>query len=464
MIIVLPVLSAILGILAFLPANLWFFGFLFLVPLFIFFLKEKLLWRLILGAFIFRFILMLGAVYYTLEPLAWLSSIGIFLGLPISIFIFKKVLKYLQTRQFVSLLVLLPFLWTVFDYLTARYSLLPGYIITTGNIFGSSPFLGLSAIGGLTLLTFFAALVNMLITSIFNFRKSDFRKITVIVIIIIIMLISAWQISNYQIQKNAENYSNLENSFNIASISTNENFNWLSFNKIKDKLTDKDINLIIFPENIFNNAVNNKKVYQDLAKKLNTNLIATFSTIQNTKKYNSSILFDKNGKIIDIYNKNHLTFIGEYWPFGNWHPFFFNWLKKNNPSIKNYAVFNPQSQYYKGEKKILTMKQFNNETILFASLICLEIHYPSDIKKYKKMGAQFIINPTSNRWIYIGTRHFLYLNNNLRKIKATQLKIPIILAGIKDFAGIITPSGEIKFVDFADQNKNYEIFLGKIKY
>lgn len=86
----LPVLSAILGILAFLPFNWWFFGFFFLVPLFIFFLKEERLWQLMLGSFIFRLLLGLGTVYFTLEPLTWIFSIFIFLGLPISVFIIKR--------------------------------------------------------------------------------------------------------------------------------------------------------------------------------------------------------------------------------------------------------------------------------------------------------------------------------------------------------------------------------------
>ena len=164
-----PFLSAILGIIAFLPFNFWPFSFIFLVPLFIFFLKEENFWRLILGVFIFRFIFLLGTVYYTLEPITWTASIFIFLGLPISIHIIKKIINYFSGRAIINylLILLLPFLWTFFDHLTARYSFLPTYIITAGNTLGSSPFLGLAAIGGLIIMTFFGMVISIIYYNIF---------------------------------------------------------------------------------------------------------------------------------------------------------------------------------------------------------------------------------------------------------------------------------------------------------
>ncbi|MEE8131744.1 MAG: nitrilase-related carbon-nitrogen hydrolase [Candidatus Paceibacterota bacterium] len=465
-----PVLSAILGILAFLPIKLWFLGFFFLAPLFVFFLKEEHFWRLIFGAFVFRLIFGLGTVYFTLEPITWLSSVGIFLGLPVVIYFFKRISVWPLVVGHWSLVILLPFLWTFFDHLQAHYSFLPAHIMTAGNIFGSSPFLGLATIGGLTLLTFFAALVNILVAIfIFKIQRLNPKSYVLNSLIIILIIFIGWQISNYQLQKNAENYNNLKNSLKVAIVSVGNKFDWQSFNEVKNKLTDKKIDLVVFPEDAFNNLVNNKKAYQELAKELNINLTATFDTLQqskstNIKKYNSTVLFNGEGKIVDIYNKNRLTFMGEYWPFGNWRPFFLDWIRKADPEIQNYVVFNPQNPYSRGEKKLLTIKQFNNETILFTSLICLEIHYPNDLKKYKKMGAQLIINPTSNRWADLGLNHFLYLTNNLRKIEAVWLKIPIISSGVKDFAGIIAPDGKTNLVSFENENKNYGVFIGEINY
>ena len=446
----LPFLSAILGIIAFLPFNFWPISFIFLVPLFIFFLKEEDFWRLILGAFIFKFIFYLGTVYYTLEPITWIASILIFFGLPISIYFLKLLFNKIKIHRLVNsstaLLISLPFLWTLFDHLTARYSFLPTYIITAGNTLGSSPFIGLAAIGGLILMTFFIASINTLIT-FWKFRVFG-------IFIIIAILIASWQISEITIQKKFTNYRSLKNSLKIAVVSSNRKFS--DIYSLEKELTGKETDLIIFPED---DTFWSLPLTQNLSKKINTNIAATFDTFQNEKRYNSTVLLDKNGEIIDIYNKNRLTFIGEYWPLGDWRPFFFNWLKKTNSQTQDYVVFNPENPYYRGEKKILEIN-----SIKFASLICLETHYPNDLKKYKKMGVKFFINPSSNRWIDLGTRHFLYLNTNLRKILSVWLETPIVASGVEDFAGIITPDGKANLINYDSQDKNYAVFFGEIRY
>ncbi len=463
------------------PANFYPVGFIFLVPFFIFLWREQNFWRLIWGAFVFRLIFGLGTAYFTLEPIMWASSLLIFLGLPVSVFLIKKLTNFLSAKHLIPLsnyplLFSLPFLWTIFDHLEARYSLLPTYIITAGNSLGSSPFLGLAVVGGLTLLSFFAALINVLIATLIfppsgdpplaEKIKTSNPKLSILNLAAIFFLIlGAWQISNYQIKKNSIYYDNLKNSLSVAVVSVNEKFDFSDSGQVKNELAAQKADLIVFPEDVFNEMGGTASLafYRGLSEELNTNLVATFETRQNGQRYNSTVLFNAKGEIAGVYNKNRLTFMGEYWPFKNWRPFFYDWLKKSNPGSENYAIFNPQNAYAKGNKKILTLSQ-KDKIINFASLICLEIHYLRDLKEYKKSGARFIANPTSNRWLSLDTEHFLYLTNNLRKIEAAWLKIPIISSGVKDFAGIITPDGKINFVNYESKDKNYGLLIGEIKY
>ncbi len=367
----LPVLSAILGILAFLPANFYFFGFIFLVPLFIFFLKERKFWRLVIGAFVFRMFFGLGTAYFTLEPIMWGFSILIFLGLPISIFLVKKLTNFLSARYLIPLsnyllLFSLPLLWTFFDHLEARYSLLPTYIITVGNIFGSSPFAGLAGVAGLTLLTFFAALINVFVVFfILKLKTANLKLLVLNCAAIVAVILGAWQISNYQIKKNSDYYDNLKNSLKIAAVSVNEKFDFSQTNQIKSELTAGKFDLIIFPEDMLNETTGEKSLgfYRDLSKELNANLLATFNNSQNKKRYNSTFLFDEKGGIAGVYNKNRLIFMGEYWPFGDWRPFFYDWLKKINPGSENYAIFKPGNSYARGDKKILSFSKENKAII-----------------------------------------------------------------------------------------------------
>lgn len=457
----LPLLSAILGIIAFLPKNLWFFGLFFLSPFFIFLIKENKIYKLLLGTFIFRFALALGTVYYTIEPISWLVSLFIFLGLPLSVFLLKIVLKRLNIQNSAIILFSLPFLWTLFDYLQAQHSLLPTHIITAGNIFGLSPYLGLADFGGLIFLILFSAIVNLLFAAlIINLDKLKIKKIATLSAAIIAIIIAGWQISQIQLQKNKETYAGLKNFLQIASISTNNNFSIADISQIKEKLPKKT-DLLIFPEDIFKENVSAEQyltIFKNMAQETNSNIVATFDTFQNGRKYNSSVLFNKKGEVAEIYNKNYLTFIGEYWPFPSWRPLFLNLVSKNDPKVKNYAIFNPNNSYFKGTPKLFSLDNIN-----FSSAICLEIHYPNYLKQLRNSGANFFINPTSNRWVEpFALKHFLYLENNLRNIESVWLKLPIISSGVNDYAALFTPDGKINFAQIKEEK--YSIFFGEVKF
>jgi apolipoprotein N-acyltransferase len=487
----LPVVSALAGIVVFLPMNFYPAAFVFLIPLFIFFLREEKLWRLVVGALLFRLIFSMGTVYFTLEPILWISSLLIFCGLPLSIFFFKRLIfkfadtecPQIPTSCSCLLLVSLPFLWTFFDLAQAQYSLAPIYIASAGNALGSSPFLGLAALGGFVVLTFFVVLINSLLAIlVLIWRRNPqvawgFRRQVIYVLIaIIVLLFAGWQIASFELRQNAIAYAALPNSINIAAISTNGTLAVDQLAQLTQELAGQQLDLIIFPEDILNQHVgrptsymlgnSSTAVFQDLAKELSTNVLASYDTLQGTTstlKYGSTILFDQQGSIAGIHNKNRLTFAGEYWPFGNWHPSFYDWLKTRNPSIGTYAIFDQKNADTPGEQNLLSLALGEN-TVSFAAPICLEIHYPTDLAAYRTQGARFIINPSSNRWIGGGLSHFLYLTTNVKKIESVALQLPIISSGVDDFAGIILPNGQSQMLPYQTTGKTYNVFFGTVRY
>lgn len=495
-------LSVILGILAFPLFGIYHLGLIFLVPFFIFLIREKNLFKLLWGTFIFKFFLSLGVAFFIFEPLIFFFSILVFLILPLSIFFLRK---FIIQRRF--LLAAIPFLWILTEHLQARFSFLPIYIMMPGNIFGSSPFLGLAGVGGLTSLTFFAILVNSLITIVilrFQSSRSEYpRKYAVLggsIFLIFILIFGVYLISQTKLQRNKIIYQKLPVKTKIALLSSSEKFdkefnafknNILSAEEktkaeiiinnilkpIKSELVDKQIDLLILPEDMIDieswkdvdEEARNKfgienagillKVYRRLAQELNINLVATLTTIQNGKRYNSTILFNRQGKLADIYNKFNLTIMGEYWPFGDWRPFYYKFIEKDLLEAgQGRAIFDREYAYQRGQEKTL-----QTENLIFGSAICSEAQYPWQMKDLKKIGAKFISHTATNRWAMSGLKNFRELTNNLRKIEAVWLQLPILINGREEMAGLITPDGKIDSVNFENGNKNFGIFTGEIK-
>ena len=503
----LPILSAILGILAFPPLGVYPLGFIFLIPLFIFFIKENNFLKLLWGVFLFRIILGTGLFYFIFEPLVFILSILVFLGLPLSFFLLRRFIRKIKPTiastqsEVACLLIALPFLWVFWDFFEAKYSFLPTFLMTAGNIFGSSPFLGLAAIGGLIGLAFFTAAINCLISFlILNFRKSELKISAISVLFIIFVISGGYSISKSEFQKNTSIYQTFPNKLKIALISSANNFdqefnffkhNVLSpeekiiaetlmekkTNLIKNELGGEKIDLMILPEDLISIeswqdidieaknkfGIENSGVligaYRKLALGLNTNLAATLTTVQNNKRYNSTILFNRRGELADIYNKFNLTIVGEYWPFGDWRPFYYKFIKNDLLEAgQGRAIFNKEYTYQRGQEKTLQV-----ENLVFGSAICSEIQYPWQIKKLKKMGAKFISHTATNRWATLGLKNLRELTNNLRKIEAVWLQTPILINGREEMAGIITPDGKMDLVNFENDHKNFGIFIGEVK-
>src|SRR3989344_6718863 len=130
----LPIISALIFYLVFPPINVYPLAFLALAPFFIFLSLEKSFWKLVFGAFIFRFIYGYVLSYYIFDPVLYSQSIFIFLGLPVSIYFLRKADARLTNFFAVG------FLYLLFDYWEAQYTLIPSFVVQIGNALGLSPF------------------------------------------------------------------------------------------------------------------------------------------------------------------------------------------------------------------------------------------------------------------------------------------------------------------------------------
>jgi len=423
-----PILSAVLTILAF---NTSWYAIIFvsLVPLFLFFNQEKNFWRLLFGAALFRLIFALGSVYFVIDPVLYLLSILIFLGLPVFYYLISKYFS-LELANYS-----LPILWTIWDYLEAQYTLLPMTLMMSGIPLADSAFLGLARFGGIIGLTFFVAFLNTLIVVLILKRHKEkmlFFLTTGLLGILIISVLLSVQFLKF----NQKKYFSKKNFIEIELLSAKEIKSVPDYSLAVLSVSSR-ANLLVVAENFYKSSLDNYEeiidFYKKIAKKLKVNISAISIRKENGKVYKSNLIFSASGKVLDSYDKNYLTITSEYWPFGDWRPRYFDFVRKVSP---NRAIFDQNYQHTSGRPKILGTDKFS-----FASLICGEFHYPGYLNKLNQLRPDFLIHNSNNDWINFGLNQYLRLTNNLRTIEAVYLQKPILVNGIKDYAGIFYPDG-----------------------
>lgn len=424
------ILSAFLTIIAFNTGFYWLI-FISLAPLFLF-LAEVRDWKeLLLGTFLFRLIFALGTMYFVVDPFLFGTSLLFYMAFPISIILIRRFFG----ERFLPWL-LAP-LWVVWDYLEAQYTALPMTIAMVGNVLGNSSFLGLSRFGGIIALTLFVATVNLFAALTWKYRKNK-KTAYRFFAAAMILLASGWLISQDIIRKNGEDYMRLPNSTLITLVSTRSARPGLD-NFINLLSLPKSSSMVVLPETLyrsnFQNAEKVRSHYEKAALALKTDILATLSYPDGNKIYKNSLLFSSDGKVVSEYKKNVLTITSEYWPFGSWKPFYFNELYYP-PEERDKAVFNPKYQYGSGKPSLM-----KNDNYIFASPICLELHYPAYLEALNNLKPNFFLHNSNNDWMTAGLDQYLRLTNNLRAIEAVNFKKPFLISGISDYAGIIYPDG-----------------------
>lgn len=431
----LPIISAILAIIAFNTS--WNFLILVaLAPFFWFLIQEQKFWKLLAGTALFRLIFAIGTVYFVIDPFLYSLSILIFLGLPISFYLIRR---YWSSEVVVWSL---PVLWVVWDYLEAQYTLLPMTIMMLGNPLANSSFLGLSRFGGIIGLTFFAALINFLITLLVRIRHEK-KKLFAAALFLIIILFGAELGSAYLIKQNQEAYFTKKNFLRLEILSADK-VKLSRDNLIAALSVKKDADLLLIPENFYRSNLKNwedlMKFYQQIAKTIKVPISAVTLRQDGKATYKTNVLFSGNGVRMDQYDKNRLTITSEYWPLGNWRPFYLQPKFDSDYSIGK-AVFDSAYQHQSGRTKIISLEKFS-----FASLICIEFHYPGYLTLLNEFNPDFISHNSNNDWISFGIGQYLFLTNNLRKIEAVHFKKPIVVNGIRDYAGVFYPDGSSELV------------------
>jgi predicted amidohydrolase len=112
----------------------------------------------------------------------------------------------------------------------------------------------------------------------------------------------------------------------------------------------------------------------------------------NRRNYNSAMLIQPDGRVVDRYDKTYLLIFGEYIPFGDVFPQFYEWLPE-------------ASHFYSGT----TVKTFPFKGHKLGVMICYEDILPAFSRKLTGQDPHVLINVTNDAWFGKTSEPYLHL-------------------------------------------------------
>lgn len=167
-----------------------------------------------------------------------------------------------------------------------------------------------------------------------------------------------------------------------------ENLN--AYRKAISGLEKTTVDLIVWPESAFPWYIEERMTAirpralglgEDMIGPYPYTLVGALTETKKEEYYNSAVLFNAQGDIIDRYHKVHLAPFGEYVPYKKL-LFFAEKLTE------------PSGNFLAGSSaKVLSMGEYK-----FGPLICYEDIFPEISGRLAAMGAEFLVNLTNNAW------------------------------------------------------------------
>ena len=191
-----------------------------------------------------------------------------------------------------------------------------------------------------------------------------------------------------------------------------------------EKIENKKNAIIIWPEAALPIDIKRDKTMRRLIANLlpeNINLISGFVHLTPPKVFNSLFALNSEGKIIYIYDKNHLVPFGEYVPF-----------QSLLESFGIRQITGGTGGFGAGTTRPL----FQNKIL---PLICFEISFPREIRADKR--PQWIVNITNDGWYQ--TTPGPYQHFQLARIRAIEFGLPVIRAANTGISAVIDPYGRV---------------------
>ena len=157
-----------------------------------------------------------------------------------------------------------------------------------------------------------------------------------------------------------------------------------------------------------------------------TPLIMGSITVDHTGHYNSMILWDRQGRMAGLYDKNWLLVFGEYIPFYDSLTFLHSFFQAHNMSNLTHGH---------------DVHLLHHEKAELGPMICYEDILTSYSRRLGRLGPQVLVNITNDAWF--GPEVEPWEHMALAIYRSVEMRRPLIRTVNVGVTGIISPWGEL---------------------
>ena len=453
----LPILSGIFIGTSYIPFPPWASLFCF-VPLWLFWMQQTRLKRVLIGGFITAFIFTLigfNWVTYLLHEFAHLpwavAAVGMLIyGLIAHLFVpLAGLLWFLGRSKFqwserlsLTLLTMITVLCEAYSFTLFDWNFGYSWYGSSVPVYHWAEFIGFSGLSALTLLA------NLPLLLAWQQRKQTSGKIIAGSVLLVFALLNVGglglkarlsepdsKLNVVMIQASIENSAKL--AAELGKGFGNEILHrYLSqtdeaFNRYKDRKID----FVLWPETAFpallGEQFKNDPAPIELAEFLKARsvpLITGAYSVDEKQRLitNSLFVLNKDGEIVPShYSKSILLAFGEYIPMEQWFPEIRKWL----PATGHFARG-------AGATELLTLNAYK-----IGAQICYESLFPKFSRDLANLGAQFVVNVTNDSWY--GAWQEPYQHFYMTMARGVEFRRPVLRVTNTGISAVSLASGEI---------------------
>lgn len=476
-ILALSFLTVILLCLSFPPADLGYLAWIACVPWFTLIVTEKkYTWLYSLG---------IGAAFFIVQ-LSWLRHIAIIAWVLLSFYCAAYFLAFAFCSRFITarlklpLVVVVPCIWTACEFV--RSFLLSGFpwFFIGHTQYQCLPIIQIADIAGVYGISFIiimanAAIADLLVRS-FAGQKRAFFSLTCIlppVLVAASILYGFSWLRHYHPKEGpvvCMIQGNIPQDLKFESTEEDEIQILKKYTDLSMSIQGTPIDLLVWPETMMPGILNidpeltgrkidflSQLTATKLAQELNTNLLLGGIALTFVGKeqvyFNSGYYYNREGTLLSRYDKIHLVLFGEFTPLKTYFPFLAN--------LVPYEI----GLTHGSRRTIFSLDAVQNGRFAFGSSICYEDTVPSLMRKFKKDGADFMLNITNDGWF----RDSAELDQHLAIMvfRAVENRISMARAANTGISSFVAPDGTIydKLSDSAGKYREISgVLINRIKY